>query len=142
MKIRLKDSWYNEEDGISFASIYTDYGEFEGWAGLHEEDFDIASRYAGCQYAEQRAVLKYMKFRIRILAYQIKALINCQNQMEGRVAYNRNSVESRTLRKQIFILQKERKDWQSKYTSLKEKLLQDMNNRRDIIESFKKEDNK
>lgn len=140
MRIKLIESYYDENDGLSYAKINTDYGEFEGWAQLHEEDNDIASRYAGCQYAEQRAVLKYMKHRIKILAWQIQALNNCQNQVEGRALYNRNSVESRALRKQIFILKNEKKDWQSKYDSLQEKLLKDMNDRKSIIEKFKKED--
>lgn len=140
MRIKLIESYYDENDGLSYAKINTDYGEFEGWAQLHEEDNDIASRYAGCQYAEQRAVLKYMKHRIKILAWQIQALNNCQNQVEGRALYNRNSVESRALRKQIFILKNEKKDWQSRYDSLQEKLLKDMNDRKSIIEKFKKED--
>lgn len=140
MRIKLIESYYDENDGLSYARINTDYGEFEGWAQLHEEDNDIASRYAGCQYAEQRAVLKYMKHRIKILAWQIQALNNCQNQVEGRALYNRNSVESRALRKQIFILKNEKKDWQSRYNSLQEKLLKDMNDRKSIIEKFKKED--
>ena len=133
MKIQLIDSWYNEEDGVSYAKINTDYGEFEGYAQLHDEDKEIASRYAGCQYAEIRAVLKYMKHRIKILAYQIKALINCQKQIEGRAAYNPQSVEGRALRKQIYILQAERKDWQSKYNSLHEKLYFAMDNRQKIV---------
>ena len=136
MKIKLIDSWYNEEDGISYAKINTDYGEFEGYAQLHEEDKEIASRYAGCQYAETRAVLRYMKYRIKILAYQIKALINCQKQMEGRAAYNPQSVEGRALRKQIYVLQAELKDWQSKYNSLHEKLYFSMDNRQKIVEKM------
>lgn len=133
MKIKLIESWYNAEEGKSFAKIRTDYGEFEGWAKLHEEDKDIASRYAGCQYAETRAVLKYMKHRIKILACQITALINCQKQMERRAAYNPQSIEGRALRKQIYILQAERKDWQSKYNSLHEKLYFAMDNRQKIV---------
>lgn len=133
MKIKLIESWYSAEEGKSFAKIRTDYGEFEGWAKLHEEDKDIASRYAGCQYAETRAVLKYMKHRIKILACQITALINCQKQMERRAAYNPQSVEGRALRKQIYILQAERKDWQSKYNSLHEKLYFAMDNRQKIV---------
>ena len=140
--IKLIKAEYNEQTGVSYAKINTNYGEFEGYAKLHAEDADIASRYAGCQYAEQRAVLKYMRHRIKILAWQIQALNNCQNKMEGRVSYNRNSVESRTLRKQIFILKNEKKDWQSRYDSLKEKLLQDMTNRKSIVEGFKKEEAK
>ena len=138
--IKLIKAEYNEQTGVSYVNINTSYGEFEGYAKLHAEDNDIASRYAGCQYAEQRAVLKYMKHRIKILAWQIQALNNCQNQIKGRVTYNPNSVESRALRKQIFILQNEKKDWQSRYNSLYSKLLKDMNDRKTIIESFKKED--
>ena len=136
MKIELIDSKYDIDSGISYAKIRTDYGEFEGYAKLHDEDKDIASRYAGCQYAETRAVLKYMKHRIKILAYQIKALINCQKQMERRAAYNPQSVEGRALRKQIYILQAERKDWQSKYNSLHEKLYFAMDNRQKIVEKM------
>lgn len=140
MKIKLIESHYNEDDGFSYAKINTDYGEFVGFAQLHKEDSEIASRYAGCQYAERRAVLKYMKHRIKILAWQIQALNNCQNQFMGRALYNRNSVESRALRKQIFILQKEKKDWQSRYNEMANKLLKDMNERKTIVESFNKED--
>lgn len=142
MKIKLIDSYYNAENGVSYAKINTDYGEFEGYAILHDEDKEIASRYAGCQYAETRAVLKYMKNRIKILAYQIKALINCQKQMERRASYNPNSVESRALRKQIYILQAERKDWQSKYNSLHEKLYFAMDNRQKVVEKMIADNNK
>lgn len=136
MKIKLVDSWYNKENGESYAKINTDYGYFEAYSQLHEEDADIASRYAGCQYAEMRAVLKYMKHRIKILAYQIEALINCQKQIENRAAYNQYSVESRALRKQIYIIQAEKKDWQSRYNSLYKKLLYAMNNRSSIVEKI------
>lgn len=136
MKIKLIESYYNKETGISYAKINTDYGEFEGYATLHEEDKEIESRFAGCQYAETRAVLKYMKNRIKILAYQIKALKNCQKQMEGRAAYNPQSVEGRALRKQIYMLQADRADWQSKYKSLQEKLYFAMDNRQKVVEKM------
>ena len=142
MRIKLIDSWYDEESGNSYAKINTDYGEFEGWSTLHEDDADIASTYAGCQYAETRAVLKYMKNRIKILAWQERALINCQKQIEGRAAYNPNSVESRALRKQIYILQAEKKDWQSRYNSLKEKLYYSMMNRKTIVQQMGKDNKK
>ena len=119
MKIKLIDSWYDEESVNSYAKIRTDYGEFEGWSTLHEEDADLASKYAGCQYAETRAALK-----------------NCQKQIEGRASYNPSSVESRALRKQTFILEAEKKDWQSRYSSLSEKLLFSMNNRNQIVEKM------
>jgi len=141
-KIKLIDSWYDEENGNSYAKIRTDYGDFEGWSYLHEEDADIASRYAGCQYAETRAVLKYIKKRINILAYQIKALMNCQKQIESRASCSPDSAECRALRKQLFILQAEKKDWQSRYDSLSEKNYKAMSNRRKIIEHMKADQEK
>lgn len=136
MNIKLIDSWYDKTSGNSYAKIRTDLGDFEGKALLHEEDRDIESTYAGCQYAETRAVLKYMKQRIKNLSLQIQALINCQKQIEGRAAYNPQSVEGRALRKQIFILQAEKKDWQARYTSLKDKLYASMMNRKEVIKKI------
>ena len=57
MKIKLLSSNYDEETGISVASIQTDYGIFTGTSKLHEEDKHISSHYAGCQYAETKAIL-------------------------------------------------------------------------------------
>lgn len=144
MRIKLIYSSYDKETGLSYARIRTDLGEFEGYSLLHEEDRDIASTYAGCQYAETRAVLKYMKQRIKNLSLQIQALINYQKQLEGRAAYNPQSVEGRALRKQIFILKAEKKDWQARYTSLKDKLYASMMSRKDVIKKIlpnRKEEN-
>ena len=136
MKIKLVDSWYNEENGESYAKINTDYGYFEAYSQLHEEDADIASRYAGCQYAETRAVLKYMKLRIKNLNLELKGLENCQKALEQKATYNPQELGCRTLRKQIHILKRERYNWQSKYKSLSDKLYKAMSHRQDILDKI------
>lgn len=136
MKIKLIESYYNQETGISYAKINTDYGEFEGYAKLHEEDKEIASKYAGCQYAETRAVLKYMRNRIKILTYQIKALINYQKQIKCRMDYNPHTIENKVLKKQIYILRAEKADWQSRYDSLHSKLHFAITNRQKVVEKM------
>ena len=57
--IQTKDTNYNAETGISTAWIATDLGDFYGEAKLAPEDKDIASSFAGCRYAEMRAIIKY-----------------------------------------------------------------------------------
>lgn len=138
MKIKLIESWFNEEDGVSYAKINTDSGEFEGWSQLHEEDKSISSTFAGCQYAETKAILKYMKHRIKILNERIKALEDCQRVIMYKKDYEHNSVENRTIRKQIYLLKKQRTDWKERRNSLTFKLIESMNKREELINKMTK----
>ena len=72
--IKLIYSNFDEDTGISRVIIRTDLGDFEGSSKLHEEDRKISSHFAGCQYAEMRAIIKYMKTKIKIIKIQIKEL--------------------------------------------------------------------
>ena len=118
MKIKLLNSNYDEETGISTASIQTDYGIFTSTSKLHEEDKDIVSTYAGCQYAETKAILKYMKYRTKLIKQQIKGLEDCQKALMNLKDYNHNSVENRTIRKQIYLLKRQKKDFENRISSL------------------------
>lgn len=138
MKIKLIDSYFDEENGISYARINTDYGEFEGWSQLHEEDKSISSTFAGCQYAETKAILKYMKYRIKLINERIKALEDCQKALMYRKNYEHNSVENRTIRKQIYLLKKQRTDWKERRNSLTFKLIESMTKREELINKMTK----
>lgn len=138
MKIKLIESWFNEEDGVSYAKINTDFGEFEGWSQLHEEDKAISSTFAGCQYAETKAILKYMKHRIKILNERIRALEDCQRVIMHKKDYEHNSVENRTIRKQIYLLKKQRTDWKERRNSLIFKLINSMTKREELINKMTK----
>lgn len=63
---------YDKETGISTVIINTSLGEFDGYAFLHELDRDYGSRFVGCEYAELRAVNKFLKEENRIYAICIK----------------------------------------------------------------------
>ena len=67
MKIKIIDTSYDTETKISTVIINTDLGKFTGKARLHEEDIDIESSFAGYNYAEARAIIKYMKEKVKIL---------------------------------------------------------------------------
>lgn len=75
-KVKLIESNYNSETGVSYAIIETDLGNFRGKAKLHPEDAAIASSFAGCQYAERRAVLKYLAKKQKILTKELDLIKN------------------------------------------------------------------
>ena len=138
MKNKLIYSNFDEQTGISVARINTDLGEFEGTSKLHEEDRNITSNYAGCQYAETRATLKYIKKRIQILNYQLKGLENYQKQLMNRKSYKHEDYASRALRKQIYLVKRDKYNWQSRYDSLSTKLYNAMMHRDKIVEKMTK----
>ena len=104
MKIRMIYSNFDEETGISTVTINTDYGQFTATSKLHEEDRQISSHFAGCKYAEMKAIIMYMRKRIEVINYEITGLENCKKVLEGKKEYNHNSIENRTIRKQIYLL--------------------------------------
>lgn len=134
--IKLLQSNFDEETGISSVTIGTDYGQFHATSKLHNEDLDISSSYAGCEYAEMRAIIKYMKKRIEVINNQIKGLENYQKQLLDRADYNPKSSENIVLRKQLEILNNEKKDWHRKKDSLTNSLIMKMNSRRVIVDAI------
>lgn len=137
MKIKITSSNFNKETGISKVTINTPLGEFTGIAKLHEEDKNIMSEFAGCQYAEMRAILKYIKKKIQILNWKIESLENYQKVWKSKATYEHQNDASRTLRKQIYLLKQDRYNWQQKYSSLSEKLQQSIIHRETIINKIK-----
>lgn len=142
MRIKLIKSEYDKETGISTATISTDYGIFTGTSKLHEEDKHLESNFAGCHYAEMRAIIKYMKHRLKLLNEHIKALEDYKKVVEGKKDYEHNSSENRSLRKRIYILKKQKEQWISKINSLNNKILDSMNQREKFIKSLEKGEKK
>lgn len=74
--IKLLNSYYNEMDGVSEATIQTELGNFIGYAFLNEEDRDKASTYLGCEIAEARAVIHYKRQKLYRVNVEIELLKN------------------------------------------------------------------
>lgn len=136
MKIKLLNSNYDKDTGISKVTILTEYGKFSAKSKLHEEDKEISSSFAGCQYAEIKAIIKYIKYKIKLINQQIKGLENCTKVLMGRKEYNHNSVENRTIRKQIYLLKKQKKNLADKVLSLEDKMIRTMEQREKIIKKI------
>lgn len=142
MRIKLLNSNYDEDTGISNVTILTEYGEFSGTSKLHEEDKQISSSFAGCQYAEMKAIIKYMKYKIKIINERIKGLDDCRKILKGKKTYNHNSDENRTIRKQIYILNNQKQELKDKVFSLHKKMINSMEQREKIIKKIQNKGDK
>ena len=65
MDYQLVESDYNKLTGKSFVKIKYKGKYYVGIAKLHPDDADKASKFAGCRFAEQRAVIKALKDELK-----------------------------------------------------------------------------
>ena len=135
--VKILTTEYNPDTKISTVVINSDLGKFSGSSRLHEEDLDIESSFAGFQYAEMRAIIKYMKKKAEIAKYKMQGLDNCIKSLIYKKGYEHNSLEARTLRKHYYIARKEKMDWDNRIISLHQKMYDMMKNRRKIIGEMK-----
>ena len=136
--IRICHSEFNSTTGISTVTIKTTLGKFTGKTKLHLDDKDYVSNYAGCQYAEMRALEQYMKARIKIIKERLKGIKICEAAMKSTKGYNDKSIEARAFRKQKYIMITEQKKWQDRIISLHNKMYHLMMNRPKTILDLKK----
>lgn len=59
--MQLIESYFNEVLGKSISVIKHKKKKYYGYAWIHPEDKEIASKYTGCRYAEMRAEIKALK---------------------------------------------------------------------------------
>lgn len=65
MDYQLVESDYNKLTGKSFVKIKYKGKYYVGIAKLHPDDADKASKFAGCRFAEQRAIIKALKAELK-----------------------------------------------------------------------------
>lgn len=78
VKYSIVASGYNNSKGLSTVIIKTKLGEYTGAAKLHPEDKDYESRFTGCEIAEARAYVKYLKDEIAIAKIEYETLLNLE----------------------------------------------------------------
>lgn len=139
MKRKIIDSFYNDELGLSYVKIRTKYGDFEGESELHEEDRDIVSSFAGCRYAESKAIEKCFKQQIKELRLQVKGIKDVLSMLETVKDYNPNSLEARKMRRRLYELNNKISNLQERIKLISERRVYDMEHRREKIEEFIKE---
>ena len=145
MKIQIAtiSSNYDETTGISKTVILTDLGSFEGFAKLHPDDKNNASRFAGCRYAEERALIKYAKMKIKVINNQLEVLKNISNELRNKKFYKENN-GTKLLEKNIYILEDDKEYFKNVIKSLSQKIVDDIAERDKFLKEReeKKQSNK
>ena len=145
MKIQIAtiSSNYDETTGISKTVILTDLGSFEGFAKLHPDDKDNASRFAGCRYAEERALIKYAKMKIKVINNQLEVLKNISNELRNKKFYKENN-GTKLLEKNIYVLEDDKEYFKNVIKSLSQKIVDDIAERDKFLKEReeKKQSNK
>ena len=110
---------------------------------MHKDDIEYASNYAGCEYAEMRALQKYMKQKAAIARNQLEILYRIKKEIENRKYHNENSIEYKILMKQIYLLEDDKFQCEKNIKTLGERIKLKIELREDVIkriEKKKKED--
>lgn len=105
--MKIINSNYDEQTGISTVTIGTKYGQFTGKARLHPNDITIASKIAGCRYAEFRATIKYLKAEQKDLKQQLKTFIDFYLNICQHSRFNEKEYTNIQIRKRIDKLQRD-----------------------------------
>ena len=138
MKSILLDSAYNKETGVSFVKVRNKYGEFGATARLHPEDKDFESTFFGCQLAEAKCTIKTYQTRVNKINEHIKALENFEKTLKNLKDYNPHSIECCKLRKQIYLLKKEKCNLLQSIQNIKQNMVNSEQNRKATLEYFLK----
>lgn len=136
MKNNLIYSNYDNETGVSKVIIENKYGIFEDVALLHPDDKIYESNFFGCQIAEARCMIQTRKAQIEEINFKIKTLQTFENVLKNSKHYNPQSFECRKLRKQIYLLNKEKQDLLHTIQKIKENIINSETKRRTMLQKI------
>ena len=131
-------SKYNPETGLSKVWIKNKYGTFMGKSRLHLEDKEFASEYIGCHFAEMKATINAYKKKKQDLQLRLKELNYFYEVLKSTKYINLDSIETRKLRKRIYILEREIKKVDQEINNLKSEFQYEVKARDEGIELLKK----
>lgn len=83
--VKLTETYFNKEDGLSIVTISTPLGHFSGHAICNKDDGDEFNEFIGGSFAEARAWVKFYKqamFLYRGLIKELNAIYCCSNKSE------------------------------------------------------------
>lgn len=102
---KIKDIIYDKESGMSCAEITTELGNFAGYAFLNPEDKEIESNFLGCEIAEYRAVINYLKEARHRVNIGLHALYKARNM------FKKSNQDYSTLEKTIANYERENEEY-------------------------------
>lgn len=74
--------YFDQETGKSQVGLADKYGKYVGYAYLHPDDKNNASKFMGCRLAQQRAWIKGLQTRRRIFKIKIQTIIEVYKDLQ------------------------------------------------------------
>lgn len=111
LKYKLVSSDFQPATHVSIVTINTDAGRFTGVAKCSKKDYEWESNYFGCELAEIRAGIKYMKAKLREARAKKKVMQDYYNIVSGMTSFNSQSPEMSKARRVLHECDEEIADW-------------------------------
>lgn len=111
LKYKLVGSSFQPETHVSMVTINTDVGRFTGVAKCSKKDYEWESNYFGCELAEIRAGIKYMKAKLREAKAKKKVMQDYYNIVSSMASFNSQSPEMSKARRMLYECDEEIADW-------------------------------
>lgn len=99
--MKLLDANFNPATGGSFAVVENKGEKFLGFAKCHPDDMAEASKFAGCGYAETRAIIKALKEERRKEKEQCEILRKFVKAVTQYKDFDNTSREARAMFRQL-----------------------------------------
>lgn len=137
-KVKIVDSGFDKETGISYVTIQNSKGQYTGYSTLQEDDRKYISQMAGCRYAEIKAHIKMIEAEIKELKVQLHAFERFYNNASKSWRFNKNGYEARKMRREMHGFKDKITELEELKTSMHNTLMTAIDNRQKEIEQFHK----
>lgn len=133
-KVRMIDSGFNEETGVSYVTIQTPKGQYTGYSVLQEEDKKYVSKMAGCRYAEIKAHIKMIDAEIKEVKSQLHAFERFYKNASRSYRFNESGYEARKMRREMHSFRDKISELEKLKESMHNTLMTAIDNRQKEIE--------
>ena len=99
--MKFISSSYDEETGKSVVVLQHMGKKFKGVAHVHPNDREIASSFAGCEYAEIRAMIQALKYERRRMKERADAAIEFVHACECYKGFIKDSKSAKAVYRQL-----------------------------------------
>ena len=99
--MKFISSSYDEETGKSVVVLQHMGKKFKGVAHVHPSDKEIASSFAGCEYAEIRAMIQALKYERRRMKERADAAIEFVHACECYKGFIKDSKSAKAVYRQL-----------------------------------------
>lgn len=136
--MKFIESHYNEETGFSTVIMQHLGKKFVGQAKIHPDDKENQSKYAGCEYAEIRAMIKALKYERQLAKKKSDEALDFVKSCEGYAKFDPESDTAKVIYRQLNRRIKRVNDLADKINSLMKELDQKINRRNIVIKAIER----